>query len=164
MERWFTHRLDSRTKGDRHHKVKTFWRILAEYFLIHGNRLKIRYWPGDLDLPEHLAYSAYGIRTLQKYVISNRVTEDDTMEIIVGPINNEVIDLVLGETTQPFSSICPWFDLSILDQQDNILFYSHDHGAGTLMKLTEDSLQYLAVKGIDFDYLIEQPEIVTHEV
>ena len=158
MDRWFTHRLDSRTIGGRLETVKRFWRILAKYYLNLGDRIKIKYWPKDLELPVELAFSAYGIRELQDHVLSRREADHHLMEIIVGPIDNWIIELVIGEDSQSRSNICPWFDLSILDQMGNLLFYSHDNGAGTLMKLDENGLRILVDKGLDLTYLIEQPE------
>ena len=150
MECEFTHRLDTIRTGGRLKNVKISWRLLAKFFLLRGDKLSLKYFPGDVKNEGDLC-TAFGIAKLEKYVITKCGTSDHTIQITC-PLILEVSNIVLDKNFNP-NLICPCWDLEVINKEGRTIFYSHDWGSGTLLELTQKDLEILLEQGIDQTYL-----------
>lgn len=159
----FTHRLDTSYTHESVERVKTLqslWRTLMKYFVEKGNKVKVKYWPGDLVIPHSL--SSFGIKSIEKHAISKQSLVNLDMEEIICPLNNETTQIIFQEATDNYGkdSVSNWFNIKILDKEDNSILCSQDFGDTLLVSLLNEDIIRLNEMGFSTDYLITLPEPV----
>lgn len=155
----FTHRINT-SNLTRVTNLQIHWTILVNYLLKNGQKIKVTYWPGDLEISD--GYSSFGIKALEKLIESKRLLETLDMEEIICPINNDTIDIVLSGSIKAnenfVGAITKWFMLGILNEKGETVFYTGDFGSDILITVFDSDITYLSEQGLDTNLLIKQPE------
>lgn len=157
----FTHRLNTTNKErtiDRDKILKSLWHSLMEYNIEKGEKIKVTYWPADLAIPHSL--SSFGIKLLEKHVISRRSLSDLNMEEIICPLNDETAKIIFHEENDNYGKalISNWFKIEIVDKEGRSILYSEDFGDNLLVSLSKNDVVRLNEMGFCVDFLITLPE------
>lgn len=165
MNSTFTHRIDTRNMDGstkRYEELKSYWRILIKYFLAKSKKIKISYWPKDLEtLSDHndpLPTFGLGVKLLKDHCLKTQKIKDIDMEELFCPVNSETRKIILMEDSNRnhfYIHITPWFHIELLDESDLPIFYSGDHGSDILMKISAQDIINLREKGFDKNILID---------
>ncbi|MCR2822220.1 hypothetical protein [Lederbergia panacisoli] len=117
--------------------IKSSWNNITNYFLEKGERIKIKYWPGDVSN----GYSGYGINEIYESD-KNALQEMDTHDLLIvnAEINIGVKELIQKSMHEDHVYISPFFHFDIIDEKGISIFSSQDNGDNTLIFLSKKDI------------------------
>jgi hypothetical protein len=116
---------------------------LLLYFLDKSQKLVLKYWPSDFNLPDEQETSVFGVNKLKPFATEIREMPQFGMEVLICEVNSETRNIIVEDMKQAEERIMPWYYLELLDQRRMILLLIAEHGNDVLMNLSDQDLHAL---------------------